>query len=970
MVYSAVLLVWGTIAGLAVVRAWRSRGRRGSRLIFSTLALMALAPAGGAVAHLITAIMDAPAAMEAARLLGSGLWQPVVYLVCGLLVLGAFWREMQDVLHRHESLETILAQQEAVLARVTDSAFEGIYLVDPKSLRYVDVNPAGSRALGYDRQEMIGMSLDVIHPGENFRELKEFILAAVHQRQHLCTTAIRRDGRTLQSELVANAVEYNGRPYVLVVGRDVTRKLRAREQIRRLNRVYRLLSSVNRAVTREDDADVLMSRVCRIAVDEGEFMAAWAGRLLHGRVKPEHMAGQALDYIHQVTIDMDDPQTGSGPVAAALRTGQVVVVNSVARDERFRAWRKGALAAGVRSVAAIPVRGPETVWVVTLYSGQEHGFDREMEGLLTNLGEDLGFALHHMALEQENRRARQELEKLSQAVEQSADAVMILGTDGLIQWVNARFEQLTGYTQDEVCGRLPTFLCANEQEARKYRAMLSDLRQGRGWKGEFRYCKKDGQHYWSMDTITPIRGDDGQVSHFVSSSEDYTDLRKAQELIEELAFYDPLTGLPNRRLLHDRMRQSLETARQDGHSVAVLFLDLDKFKHINDTMGHTIGDELLKVMANRLASVVGKADTVARLGGDEFTVVISKVLDLSEVVLIAEEILEQVHRPLQLGGYQIQISTSVGITLYPDDSEDINELLRNADLAMYHAKGEGRGNFQFYTEEINARALSQVEMERQLRKALADKSFRLYYQPKVDLQTGEVTGIEALIRWIGEEGRPISPAVFIPLAEETGLIEDIGRWVLRQATEDLALLVKALGRPISMAINLSAKQFRHAQSLRLILGDLLMAHGLQPEWIELELTESMLVDDIEDTIRQLHELRRMGFSLAIDDFGTGYSSLNYLHRFPIDTLKIDRSFVQRLDDEESGRSIVAAIVAMARELGMKVVAEGVETERQLALLRNYEVDAYQGFLHSRPMPLSELLVKVNSPVRVLPHRQG
>ncbi|WP_369602432.1 EAL domain-containing protein [Hahella sp. SMD15-11] len=962
----SVLLVWGAITGMAARRALRTQTGQGSRLVYSVLALMGLAPVIGSLAWFSGFLAESAALQSATRIFSTHYWQPVAYLVSGLLVLGAFWKDVRTTLSRQDQLEDRLAQREAILARVTDAAFEGIYIVDPERMVYVDVNPAGSRALGYEVDDMQGMSLAEVHPDENFRELSLFIRRACSNVQRLKTTARLRNGQEVHCELVAHPVRYLGQTYVLVVGRDITRKLRAQARIKGLNRVYQVLSSVNRAITREETEDGLLSQVCRIAVEEGTFDAAWAGRLVDGTIRPEYQAGSASAYIGSLRIILDHPELGIGPVSEAVRQSRVVVVNDVSTDQRFRAWRDLALESDIHSVAAIPVMLRQQCWgVVVLYSHQPHAFDSDMVALLGSLGEDLSFALHHLQLSRESARAGQELEKLSQAVEQSADAVMMLGTDGVIQWVNARFEQLTGYGQHEAIGRLPTFLCATDQEARKYKSVLKGLLQGRSWKGEFRYRKKNGEVYWSMDTISPVRNESGTITHFVSSSEDYTDLRKAQELIEELAFYDPLTGLPNRRLLHDRMRQSIRMAREQGHSLAVLFLDLDKFKQINDSLGHAVGDELLKVIAQRLEKVVGKADTVARLGGDEFTVVISKVVDMSEVVLIAEEILSQVARPLNLAGSTIQISTSLGITLYPDDTDDVDALLRYADLAMYHAKSLGRNNFQFYTEEINARAMRQVALEQQLREAVLKEQFELFYQPKIALESGEIEGVEALIRWRNAAGQLVSPGEFIPLAEETGLIEDIGRWVLKKAITDLAFMHQALNRPIKMAINLSAAQLREGELLKLMLGDLVLACGVQPEWIELELTESMLVEDIDRTIAQLNALRDMGFSLAIDDFGTGYSSLSYLHRFPIHTLKIDRAFVQRLETEE-GRSIVGAIVALARALGKRLVAEGVETPQQLAILRQYGVESYQGFHFSPPVPMEELLALTGSTVRVLP----
>jgi diguanylate cyclase (GGDEF)-like protein len=458
-----------------------------------------------------------------------------------------------------------------------------------------------------------------------------------------------------------------------------------------------------------------------------------------------------------------------------------------------------------------------------------------------------------------------------------------------------------------------------------------------------------------MDTLSPIKDDKGDIVQCVLTSEDFTALKKAQEKIEQLAFYDALTGLPNRRLLHDRMNQAFHSAKIRGNKTALMFLDLDKFKSINDSLGHNAGDELLTTLAKRLENAVRPGDTVARLGGDEFTVVIYSVNSLNDVVHVAERIFEELPKPLRLENQTISITTSMGITLYPDDCEDIETALRNADLAMYHAKSEGRNNFQFYTDEMNTRALGQIDFERQLRQALPNNQFKLYYQPQIDIKTQTVVGVEALIRWFGDDGKIVSPDVFIPIAEESGLILDIGEWVIKQACRDCRRLSQLFAQPITMAINISGHQFKQAQALMRLVQQQIESNSLQSSLIELELTESMLIDDIKTTVEYLNKFRDLGVKLAIDDFGTGYSSLSYLKQFPINRLKIDRSFVNDIEVDQDDAAIASAIIALAHELKIEVLAEGAETEGQLAFLATHQCDLYQGYYFSRPIPMDELI---------------
>jgi len=441
--------------------------------------------------------------------------------------------------------------------------------------------------------------------------------------------------------------------------------------------------------------------------------------------------------------------------------------------------------------------------------------------------------------------------------------------------------------------------------------------------------------------------------------------RKAEERIQFLAYYDHLTGLPNRFLLRDRLQIALAHARRKRNHVAVLFIDLDRFKNINDSLGHQAGDVLLQQVAERLKQCVRPDDTVCRLGGDEFLIILSDIRLLNDAAKIAVKVAETVARPYCINGAEFHITPSTGISIYPNDGENIDTLIRNADSAMYFAKESGRNNYQFFTADLNSRALQVLSMETSLRRALEREELILHYQPQVDLGSGRITGLEALLRWQHPELGLVRPGDFVPLAEETGLILPLGEWVLRTACSQAKKWQNAGLGPMAIAVNLSARQFQQ-QNLTRQVAAVLKDTGLSPHLLELELTESLMMHSPEEAIRTLDQLRALGVRVSIDDFGTGYSSLSYLKRFPIDKLKIDRSFVQEIAAGHGDEAIVIAIITLAHSLNLQVVAEGVETDRQLAFLRAHQCDSLQGHLFYPPLPGSQvpsLLRKKRQPDR-------
>ena len=571
---------------------------------------------------------------------------------------------------------------------------------------------------------------------------------------------------------------------------------------------------------------------------------------------------------------------------------------------------------------------------------------------------DLAKSFNAMATELEGEiaeRERRELElrKLSLVVEQSPSIIIITDVNGNIEYVNPRFTQVTGYTAEEVIGQNPRILKSDKMTEKEYKRLWETITAGKEWRGEFCNKKKSGELYWESVFITPIVDQENTITHFIAIKEDITERRKVEETIQRMAYYDPVTGLPNRTLFNDRLTLAVAHAHRNKEMLAVLFLDLDRFKVVNDTLGHSVGDKLLRGVAGRLKTTVREGDTVARLGGDEFTLLLPKIKRVENMAKIAGKVLTSIKEPLKLDGHELHITTSIGIAVYPDDGSDAETLLKNADAAMYHAKEQGRDNYQFYTPSLHARASRQMELEGSIYGALEREEFELNYQPVVDINTGRIVGMESLLRWHHPEQGLVSPDEFIPVAENTGLITQIGEWVLHTACAQNKAWQDAGLPPIHVSVNLSSRQFQQIDLIE-IIDRALRETGLDARFLELEITEGSAMQNVESTIYKLKGMDALGVKIAIDDFGVGYSSLSYLKRFPIHTLKIDRSFVSDITTDPDDRAIVTAIIALAKTMNLKVVAEGVETEEQLDFLRRLHCNEMQGYLFSKPVPAGEL----------------
>jgi diguanylate cyclase (GGDEF)-like protein/PAS domain S-box-containing protein len=543
------------------------------------------------------------------------------------------------------------------------------------------------------------------------------------------------------------------------------------------------------------------------------------------------------------------------------------------------------------------------------------------------------------------------------------DAVIIADLSRTIIDANQpALRTLFGYETDEILGQTTPMLYADpDQFEQTDREVFNHLDLATEKLLEARFRRKSGEFFHGEVSALKLLDDRGAPLGNIGVIRDITERKSYEEQLEHLATHDELTGLANRTLLLDRLDQSLHYARRSRRIVAVLLLDLDRFKVINDSLGHAFGDKLLSAVGQRLRQVVREADTVARLGGDEFVILLAEVAQVEDVGLVAAKILRLLAEPHRLGDREITVTASLGISLYPRDSDDGPTLIRNADMAMYRAKREEIDTFAFYSPEMNQRVIDALELEGALRRALERQEFCLHYQPKVDLASGRIVGCEALVRWRHPRRGMVSPAEFIPLAEETGLIVPLGTWALKEACRQAkAWQVEGLPLPnLSVAVNLSARQFRKGNLPRLV-KEILGEANLDPRLLELELTESMLMDDPVGAARIMRALKELGVGLSLDDFGTGYSSLNYLRRFPVDSLKIDRSFISDVASDLSAAAVATSIVAIAHSLGLHAIAEGVETREQLDFLRSCGCDSFQGYYFSRPLPaeaFAELLTE-------------
>ncbi|MCO8310646.1 phosphodiesterase DibA [Pseudomonas mandelii] len=548
---------------------------------------------------------------------------------------------------------------------------------------------------------------------------------------------------------------------------------------------------------------------------------------------------------------------------------------------------------------------------------------------------------------------RERLRQAAAVFDCTREGVLVTNSNGLIVHVNRAFMEITGYQREEVLGQRPNMFKSGHHPPGFYQAMFATLDSLGEWSGEIWNRRKSGEIYPQWQTIRLIHDDQGQLSQYVAVFSDISAIKNSEHELTHLAHHDPLTDLPNRLLLSDRAGQAVASAQVHKRGCALLMIDLDHFKLINDSLGHSVGDQLLKAVAERLNALFGPGITLARLSGDEFAVLAENCPQPGHAAALAQRVIDGLKEPFQIDGHPLFINASIGISLFPSDALSAEQLLRNADSALFKAKSAGRDGYALYTEELTAHAQQRVEIAFELRRALEQQELRVYYQPVHDLKTSRLIGVEALVRWEHPQRGLVSPAEFIPIAERTGLIAEIDAWIMRQACQQMCQW-QAAGVVLSfVAVNVSSRLFARRELYQQV-AQVLHDTGLDPAYLELEVTESAVMEDPEVALEQMHRLRELGVRLAIDDFGTGYSSLLRLKRLPVQKLKIDQGFVAGLPSDEDDAAIVRVIIALAQSMGMQVHAEGIEQVEQAAFLLEHDCDLGQGYWFGKPVPAAAL----------------
>jgi diguanylate cyclase (GGDEF)-like protein/PAS domain S-box-containing protein len=712
-----------------------------------------------------------------------------------------------------------------------------------------------------------------------------------------------------------------------------------------LSRLYRLSARVNQAIVRSRQSAELFEHVCQAAVNEGDIQLAWVVQQDDLGNGPRVRVARGEAALLPLCEAALPPATHSHAAAVSLAwlTGITQWRRACVRTDSER----------LLDLVALPLHEGGSVQAVLVLVGWPLDPDLgEHQRLLTETGSDLSQALARFAREAQWQESLARTRLHAAALESTQDGVMVTDLRPRIVSVNRAFTEITGYNEAEAIGESPRLLHSGRHDAAYFERLWAALATHGRWQGEVWNRRKNGELYTQWMSVSTVRDDAGKPTHYVAVFTDITPQKQAEERLQRMAHFDPLTQLPNRPMVLSRLEHAVAGAQRAASRVGVLFIDLDNFKTVNDSLGHAAGDALLVAVAERLASRVRREDTLGRLGGDEFVLILEHLDTPQEAARVAQELIDLLETPFQVAGIELYVQASVGISLYPDDGHEVSELVRDADAAMYQAKRAGRGTYRFYTESLTTAAQSRLALDTRLRRALEHREFELWYQPLYRLSDRKLIGLEALVRLNQPGLPPVGPAEFIPLLEETGQIVALGAWVTQEACrQGRAWLDEGLdfGR---IAINLSPLEVRRGQTEDRVRAAL-ERNGLPAERLELEITESGLMEQGERAEAFLHNLRSLGVGLAIDDFGTGYSSLAYLKRFPVSKLKIDRGFIRDLPGDASDAQLVQTMVAMGRNLGISVLAEGVETQAQLDFLRGMGCDAAQGYLFSAPRPAAQ-----------------
>ncbi len=811
-------------------------------------------------------------------------------------------------------IERALQDSEARYRQLFEGSTDALFVMELNGRRipnkFLDVNEEACKRLGYSREELLKLGPRDINPPNHEEQIVENVTRALEHG--VCvfeTTHVSKDGTTFPVEINLHPLQISGQPVFIANARDISERKHAEAQLAESEERFRQLA--------ENIEEVFW------------ITSADGNEMLYVSPAYNTIWGQSCESLYQnprawlTAIHPDDIERVSE---------QYKLIPARIFDQEYRVVRPDTSLVWIHD-RAFPIR-------------DESGNVLRVVGIAEDITLRKQAELNLMQV------SESQMAKLSSVVEQTADAIMITDPNGVIEYINPAFEAITGYGRHEAVGKSSAMLKSGRHDNATYRELWATLLRGDVYRDVLINRRKDGALYYEEKTISPLKDSNGVIMHYISSGKDITERMQSEERVHHLAYHDVLTNLPNRAMFMERINHATTQRINTGRRIAVLFMDLDRFKIINDTLGHAIGDNLLKAIPERLLTCVREGDTVARFGGDEFAILLENISSFDIVSQIATKLIESLERPYRVGDQELYITTSIGISLYPDDSRDASTLIKNADTAMYRAKDLGRNNYQFYSADMSARAFERLSLETSLRRALERSEFLLYFQPQVDLLSGEIIGAETLIRWQHPDLGIVSPIKFVPLLEDTGLIVPVGEWVLRSACTHARQWQSTRAQPFKISVNFSLRQF-HDPLLAAQLSNILHETGLPPHSLEVEITESVVMQNEQTTSDNLNALKDAGIRFSIDDFGTGYSSLSYLKRFPVDALKIDRTFISDVTTDPEDAAIVTAIIAMAHSLNLGVVAEGVETKEQLAFLREKACNTIQGFLFSAPVPADE-----------------
>lgn len=743
--------------------------------------------------------------------------------------------------------------------------------------------------------------------------------------------------------------------------RDLEKRIEMRTaELHRVNRALSMLTQCIRAILHGKTEDKMFHNICQLVVGPGAYPLAWIGSIdpEHGRISGlEAYASENREYLQGLREKWEEMLEDFALTSPVLYSGEYVIEKIFNLYGPVKPWQQFMQGFKFTGSIVLPLLVQEKITgVMVIYSRKPAAFDENEIELLQEMSVDLSFGISVLRTNVEREKERAELVKFSTALKQTDDIVMITDKQGIIDYVNPAFERVSGFSVEEAQGRTPGSLVIGDEDTRgNYTEMWQVLMRGEPYRGTFINRRRDGGIYYEQKTITPIKDNQGKVSYYLSTGKDITVDLQLQERLRALLNYDGLTGLPNRSLFLDRLNHFHEQAQWEQRQLAIIIINVDRFKVINSSLGHKLGDEVLRLIATRLKEYFRPVDVVGRLVGNTFAVILADQTDIEHIVDITRKLLEFIAIPNFILNREIMVSACVGVALARHDISDPAELLRNAEAAMYQAKLRGPNQIEFYNKSINEHSAYTLAMEVALRHALERREFILYYQQQIDIATDRIVGLEALIRWQHPLYGIISPAEFIPLLEQTGLIVPVGQWVLEEACRQLWEWDR-IGLPhLRMGLNLSPKQILYDRLIEDFSG-FFEKHGMDKiaGLLELEITESSFMHDLEHGIKTLQKFKEQGLRIAIDDFGTGYSSLSYLSRLPVDVLKIDRAFINNIPGRDDDVEVVRAIIALAKSLNLDVIAEGVENTAQRDFLVKHGCDFAQGFYYSEPQSAKEL----------------